>query len=190
MQFFTWQFYPHTTVHGELTVHTVLLVPDDGVWLLNSFFFYFLHPMYLNIPHVLEAGLVPGFRFASSKTTRTELSLCTLLSNSDSRKINENNILEWQRRKWVDFSLHMLDTQYIPEHYNHFFLLNSSTILTTGIANFVSCTRSLYRPRKKFWVIQTGFSVKSNYNPWTNSPTPRKASKSWIVYGIVKPGLH
>jgi hypothetical protein len=25
--------------------------------------------------------------------------------------------------------------------------------------------RSLYRPRKKFWMIQTGFSVKSNYNP-------------------------
>lgn len=27
--------------------------------------------MYLKIMHVLEAGLVPDFRFASSKTTRT-----------------------------------------------------------------------------------------------------------------------
>jgi len=43
---YMFQFYLRTTVHGELTVHIVLLVPDDGAWHLNSYFF-FTFPFYV-----------------------------------------------------------------------------------------------------------------------------------------------
>jgi len=29
--FYMFQVYPHTTIHGVLTIYSVLLVPDDGV---------------------------------------------------------------------------------------------------------------------------------------------------------------